>query len=60
MGKRRSGGVRLGLPAGEEIAQLGDGLELFVVGGGGGVLEGAGEEVEGVDYSVFCRYFGLG
>ena len=31
-----------------------------MVGGGGGVLDGAGEEVEGVDYSVFCCYLGLG
>ena len=31
-----------------------------MVDGGGGVLDGAGEEVEGVDYPVFCRYLGLG
>ena len=53
MGKRRSGRVILGLPDGEEIAKLNDGLELLVVGGGRGVLERAEEEVEGVDYSVF-------
>ena len=60
MGKRRSGGVRTDLPAGEEIAYFGDGFELLVVGGGGGVLDGAGEEVEGVDYPVFYCYLGLG
>ena len=31
-----------------------------MVGGGGGILDGAGEEVEGVDYPVFCCYLGLG
>ena len=51
MGKR-SGRVRVGLPGGEEVAELGDGFELLVVGGSGGVLERAGEEVEGVDNSV--------
>ena len=32
---------------------------MCVVGGCGGVLEGGGEEVEGVDYSVFCGDGGL-
>ena len=44
----------------EEITEFGDGFELLVVDGGGGVFDGAGEEVEGVDYPVFCRYHGLG
>ena len=59
MGKRRSGGVRLGLPAGEEIAKLGDSFELLMVSGGGGVLERAGKEVEGVDNSVLWGDLGL-
>ena len=39
----------------EEVAESADGFELFVDNSGGGLFEGAGEEVEGVEESIFVR-----
>ena len=41
------------LPVLEEVAESADGVELFVDNSGGGLFEGAGEEVEGVEESIF-------
>ena len=49
--RERTGGLRLGriFPVMEEVAESVDGVELFVENCGGGLFEGAGEEVEGVE-----------
>ena len=39
----------------EEVAESADGVELFVGNSGGGLFEGAGEEVEGMEESIFVR-----
>ena len=43
------------LPVLEEVAESADGFEFFVDNSGGGLFEGAGEEVEGVKESIFVR-----
>ena len=43
------------LPVLEEVAESDDGVELFVINSGGGLFEGAGEEVEGMEESIFVR-----
>ena len=47
-------------PATEEVADLGEVVQLFVVGGCGGVLDGARQVVERVDNSVLWSYLWLG
>ena len=39
-------------PVLEEVAELADGLNLFIYSGGGGFLQGAGEEVKGVEEAI--------
>ena len=40
------------LPVLEEVAELADGFNLFIYSGGGGFLEGAGEEVKGLEEAI--------
>ena len=42
-------------PVLEEVAESADGVELFVNNSSGGLFEGAGEEVEGMEDSIFVR-----
>ena len=46
--------MRLGwsFPVLEEVLELADGFNLFIYSGGGGFLEGAGEEVKGVEEAI--------
>ena len=39
-------------PVLEEVAELADGFNLFIYSGGGGLLEGSGEEVKGVEEAI--------
>ena len=39
----------------EEVAESADGFEWFFDNSGGGLFDGAGEEVEGVEESIFVR-----
>ena len=39
----------------EEVAELDDGVEMFVGNSCGGLFEGAGEEVEGMEELIFVR-----
>ena len=43
------------MPVLKEVAELAYGVELFVDNSGGGLFEGAIEEVEGVEESIFVR-----
>ena len=43
------------MPVLEEVAELTDGVKLFVGNSGGGLFEGAGEEVEGMKELIFVR-----
>ena len=47
--------MRRMLPVLEEVTELDDGIEFFVNNSGGGLFEGAGEEVEGMEESIFVR-----
>ena len=49
-GWRRQGRGRN--PVGEEVTELGDGRDLFVVGGIGSVYDGTQKKVERMDYAV--------
>ena len=40
------------LPVLEEVADLADGFKLFIYSSGEGFLQGAGEEVMGVDEAI--------
>ena len=40
-------------PVLEEVVEFADGFNLFIYSGGGGFLEGAGEEVKGLE-EVIC------
>ena len=53
----RQGGLRLGrvLPVLEEVAESSDGVDFFVGNSCGGLFEGAGEELEGMEESIFVR-----
>ena len=42
-------GLRRMLPVLEEVVESADGVKLFVDNSGGGLFEGAGEEVEGME-----------
>ena len=48
------GFLRLGrsFPVLEEVAELADDFKLFIYSGGGGLLQGSGEEVKGVDEAI--------
>ena len=53
-GSRRDGiGLGRVLPVLEEVAELNDGVGLFVGNSCGGLFEGSGEEVEGTKESIF-------
>ena len=43
------------LPVMEEVAEAADGVELFFDNSNGGLFEGTGEEVEGMEDSIFVR-----
>ena len=43
------------LPVLEEVADSADGVEFFIGNSCGGLFEGAGEEVEGMEELIFVR-----